>query len=243
MTPDDDGTLSAGRRLRVVTYNVHACIGTDGEFLPQRICEVLHELHADFIGIQELEDRIFGDEPVSEYLARNLGMHAYRGATLKRRDAHYGNLLLSRKAAATTCMHDISVPGREPRGIIEAGYNLSGHRIRMLVTHFGLKGAERRKQVRDLLRVIDGGESDIDVIAGDFNEWRPASFTVRALKRRFGTVPRRGTWPARRALLALDSICISPEALCGSIHVVNTETARVASDHLPLVSVLRLPAA
>ena len=242
MTPDDDGKLAASRRLRVVTYNVHACVGSDGEFLPQRICEVLDELHADFIGIQELEDRIFGDKPVSEYLARNLGMHAYRGATLKRRDAHYGNLLLSREAAATTCMHDISVPGREPRGIIEAGYNLSGHRIRVLVTHFGLKGAERRKQVHDLLRVIDGGESDIDVLAGDLNEWRPAGYTVRALKKRFGTVPRRGTWPARRALLALDSICVSPDTVRRAVHVVNTGKTRLASDHLPLVNDLHLPA-
>ena len=243
MSPDDDGKLAASRRLRVVTYNVLACIGSDGEFLPQRICEVLDELHADFIAIQELEDRVFGDEPVSDYLARNLGMHAYRGATLKRQDAHYGNLLLSRESASATRMHDISVPGREPRGIIEAGYDLLGHRIRVLVTHFGLQGAERRKQVRHLLRVLDDGESDIDVLAGDLNEWRPASYTVRELKRRFGTVPRRGTWPARRALLALDSICVSPDTVRRAVHVVNTGKTRSASDHLPLVNDLHLPAA
>jgi endonuclease/exonuclease/phosphatase family metal-dependent hydrolase len=209
--------------------------------MPQRICEVLNEIQADFIAIQELEDRIFGDEPVSEYLARNLGMHAYRGATLRRRDAHYGNLLLSREAAATTCMHDISVPGREPRGIIEAGYKLSGHRIRVLVTHFGLQAAERRKQVRDLLRVLDGGESDIDVLAGDLNEWRPTSYTLRALKKRYGTVPRRRTWPARRALLALDSICVSPNTVRRAVHVIDSTLTRHASDHLPLVCEFDVP--
>jgi endonuclease/exonuclease/phosphatase family metal-dependent hydrolase len=235
MFPEDGSSPTADRRLRIVTYNVHACIGSDGEFLPQRICEVLAELRADFIGIQELEDRPFGDESVSAYLARALGMHAYRGATLKRQDAHYGNLLLSKEPAAATCLHDISVPGREPRGIIEARYELFGHRIRMLVTHFGLRSAERRKQVRDLLRVIDGGASDIDVLAGDFNEWRPVSYTVRALKKRIGAVPRRGTWPASRPLLALDSICVSPETVHRDVYVVNTELARLASDHLPLV--------
>lgn len=241
MPREEDSRLGADRQLRVVTYNVHACIGSDGEFLPQRICEVLDELRADFIGIQELEDRIVVDEPVSEYLARTLGMHAYRGATLRREDAHYGNLLLSREPAATTCMHDISVPGREPRGVIEAGYNLCGRRVRVLVTHFGLKVAERRKQVRNLLRVIDGGNADVDVLLGDFNEWRPVSYTVKALKKRFGAVPRHGTWPAGRPLLPLDSICVAPDTVNRTSRVINSTEARRASDHLPMVCDVELP--
>lgn len=241
MIVEDGNSLAADRQLRVVTYNVHACIGSDGNFLPQRICEVLGELRADFIGIQELEDRVYGAETVSEYLARMLGMHAYRGATLKRKDAHYGNLLLSREAATTTSMHDISVPGREPRGIIEARYKLFGIRVRVLVTHFGLKVAERRKQVRDLLRVIDGSESDIDVLAGDFNEWRPASYAVRALKKRFGSVPRRRTWPAGGRLLPLDCICVGPDTIRRTVRVIRSTAARRASDHLPLVCDIQVP--
>ena len=241
MLPEGGSRLAADRRLRVVTYNVHACVGSDGIFRPQRIREILEELRADFIGIQELEDRVLGDEPVSEYLARTLGMHAYRGATLKREDAHYGNLLLSREPASTICMHDISVQGREPRGVIEAGYNLCDRRVRVLVTHFGLKVAERRKQARDLLRVIDVGNADVYVLLGDLNEWRPVSYTVKALKRRFGAVPRRGTWPAGRPLLPLDSICVAPDAVRRTVRVMNSTAARRASDHLPLVCDLELP--
>jgi endonuclease/exonuclease/phosphatase family metal-dependent hydrolase len=230
MLPEGGSRLAADRRLRVVTYNVHACVGSDGIFRPQRIREILEELRADFIGIQELEDRVLGDEPVSEYLARTLGMHAYRGATLKREDAHYGNLLLSREPASTICMHDISVQGREPRGVIEAGYNLCDRRVRVLVTHFGLKVAERRKQARDLLRVIDVGNADVDVLLGDLNEWRPVSYTVK-----------RGTWPAGRPLLPLDSICVAPDAVRRTVRVMNSTAARRASDHLPLVCDLELP--
>jgi endonuclease/exonuclease/phosphatase family metal-dependent hydrolase len=229
------------RRLRVVTYNVHACIGNDGEFSPQRICDVLHELKADFIGIQELEDLVLGDESVSEYLARNLDMHAYRGPTLMREDAHYGNLLLSRKPAQTTRMHDISVPGREPRGIIEAEYDLFHRRVRLMVTHFGLRASERRGQVDTLSTIADNGTADVDVLLGDFNEWRPASYTARALKKRFGAISRRRTWPARWPVLALDSICVSPEAVSRTIRAQISTTARVASDHLPLVGDLELP--
>ena len=236
-----DGEVPAGRRIRVVSYNVHACIGADGEFAPQRICDVLHGLQADFIGIQELEDRLVGGERVSEYLARNLGMHACRGTTLKRRDAHYGNLLLSTQPAARTRMHDISTPGREPRGVIEAEFGMSRRCIRLLVTHFGLRARERRRQVDEVLRIAADGEADVDVLLGDFNEWRPGGYTVRRLKKRFGAMPRLRTWPARRPALPLDGICISPASARRAVDVVNTVEARQASDHLPLVCDLMLP--
>ena len=241
MTSMSNTEVPAGRRIRVVSYNVHACIGADGRFAPQRVCEVLHELQADFIGIQELEDRTIGSERVSEYLARNLGMHGYRGATLKRRDAHYGNLLLSARPAKRVRMHDISMPGREPRGVIEAEFELFKRCVRLLVTHFGLRAGERRRQVDDVLRIADDGGADVDVLLGDFNEWRPGSYAVRMLKKRFGAVPRLRTWPARRPALPLDSICIAPHGARATIDVVNSCAARQASDHLPLVSDLRLP--
>ena len=241
MTSGSNGKLSARRRIRVVSYNVHACIGGDGEFVPQRTCEVLHGLHADFIGIQELEDRIIGGERVSEYLARNLGMHAYRGTTLKRRDAHYGNLLLSAQPASRVHMHDISTPGREPRGVIEAEFSVFERCIRVMVTHFGLRARERRRQVDDVLKIAANGETDVDILLGDFNEWRPGSYAVRMLKRRFDSVPRLRTWPARRPALPLDTICVSPLSARHAIDVVTTGAARQASDHLPLVCDLRLP--
>lgn len=235
------GDPPTGLRLRVVTYNVHACIGGDGRFAPGRIAAVLQELDADFIGIQELEDRRHGQEHVSRYLARELGMHACRGATLKRRDAHYGNLLLSRERPRSTLTHDISVPGREPRGIIEATYDLRGRRIRMLVTHFGLKAFERRRQVRDVLRIVESDDPDIDVLAGDFNEWRPASYTMKALARRYGGLRRQRSWPARRPLLALDRVFVAPDTVRRTVFIDNSAAARRASDHLPVVCDLHVP--
>ena len=241
MTRQSDPATAERLRLRFVTYNVHACIGTDGEFSPQRISDILSELRADFVGIQELEDRILGAEPVSEYLARNLDMHAYRGSTLMRQDAHYGNVLLSRQPAQTLRLHDISVPGREPRGVIEANWRLLGRSVRLLVTHFGLSAHERRSQVDELLTIADSGNADIDVILGDLNEWRPMSYAIRTLKRRFPVVYRRRTWPAPRPLLSLDCVCISPASVDHSVHVEKSMATRRASDHLPLVCDLSLP--
>lgn len=235
MSEGPDPRSPGSRRLRFVTYNVHACVGTDGEFSPTRILRVLEDLRADFIGIQELEDRHFGHERVSEYLARSLGMRAVRGATLRRGNAHYGNLLLSRETATATGMHDMSIPGREPRGLIEAQYELAGRRVRVLVAHFGLRAMERRKQVDRLAAIAGDNRPDLDVLLGDFNEWRPLSYTWRVLSKHFGRVLRRRSWPSRQPVLALDGICVAPAAFELRHRVVGTRTARAASDHLPVI--------
>ena len=39
--------------LRVATYNVHACVGTDGRHDPDRVASVVAELEADIVALQE----------------------------------------------------------------------------------------------------------------------------------------------------------------------------------------------
>ena len=41
--------------LTLVTYNIHACVGTDGRFEPARIAGVLRELDADVVALQEVD--------------------------------------------------------------------------------------------------------------------------------------------------------------------------------------------
>ncbi len=40
--------------IRIVTYNVHKCRGLDRRVLPERIAEVLRQLDADVIALQEV---------------------------------------------------------------------------------------------------------------------------------------------------------------------------------------------
>ena len=46
--------VAAPCRLAVASYNVHRCIGADGHHAPARIAQVLRELDADVIGLQEV---------------------------------------------------------------------------------------------------------------------------------------------------------------------------------------------
>lgn len=228
--------------MRIVSYNVHACVGRDGRFLPERIADLLAPLSADFVALQEVQDRRHRDSTVSGFLARRLGMLAYPGPTLNREDAAYGNLLLARHRAVRSRPHDLSVPGREPRGAIEADFLLAGRRLRLFVTHFGLAARERAWQVSMLLPALHRDGADIRVLAGDLNEWRPAARVDRALRRVFGSAPRRKTFPARAPALALDRIFVAPRERLARLATVRSPEARVASDHLPLVMDLDVPA-
>jgi endonuclease/exonuclease/phosphatase family metal-dependent hydrolase len=221
--------------LRIVSYNVHACVGSDGRFAPERIADLLAALDADFVALQEVEDRDVGGTPVSAFLARRLGMHAYPGPTLERRDADYGNLLLAKPEATAVTRHEISVPGREPRGIIEADFRAHDVTLRLFVTHLGLSGAERKKQLDLLLTVIGREGADVLVLAADFNEWAPAAGLHRKLGRHFGTSTRHKTFPAPLPVLSLDRIYVSPKQALKSSRAERSTLARNASDHLPVV--------
>ncbi|MEJ2604463.1 MAG: endonuclease/exonuclease/phosphatase family protein [Gammaproteobacteria bacterium] len=225
----------AGHPIRIVSYNVHACVGRDGRFAPGRIADILQSLEADFIALQEVEDRIHEGRRVSDYLADRLGMQAYRGATLKRGDAHYGNLLLAKTVAADHRLHDISVPGREPRGAVEAEFTLGRKTLRLFVTHLGLRSDERAHQIRRLLPELERDDADIRVLAGDMNEWRAAGAS-RALRRAFGGSLQRRTFPTVLPVLSLDRIYVTPPGALLNIRPVTDPPARQASDHLPLLA-------
>lgn len=227
------------RPLRIVSYNVHACIGRDRRFMPDRIADVLAELDADFIALQEVEDRPCGEGTVSDYLAGRLGMHPHRGATLYRGDAHYGNLLLAREAAVAHRLHDLSVGSREPRGAIEADFIVGGKTLRLFVTHLGLRAGERNRQLERLLPELERDDADIRVLAGDINEWRPGAAGNRILPEVLDPAPLPRTFPSGAPMFALDRIYVTPGDIVADVHAVRTPAARRASDHLPLLAELR----
>lgn len=221
--------------IRIVSYNVHACVGTDGRFDPDRILDALKTLGADFIALQEFEDRPYASGTLSVHFAERLGMHAYSGSTLRREDAPYGNLLFANRKALNMRTHDLSEPGGEPRGAIEAAFDVGDSRLQFVATHLGLRAAERRRQVIRLLEIVSAIECDIAVLAGDVNEWRPNAFALRALARAFDFGSRLRTFPARAPVLALDRIYVTPGTQVIDHHVNRSRQSRRASDHLPLV--------
>lgn len=226
--------------LRVATFNIHRCIGRDGIEHPARIAELLREIDADLIALQEVSAMPGHPEDRLRVLEEATNTQAIMGRTLFDKNSHYGNALLSRLKINRCDRLDISVANREPRGLIKALLSINGYTVAVMATHLGLAYAERRRQTGEILTAVEKQTADVIILLGDFNEWlvwRPA---FRRLQRWFQPTPTLATFPAHRPMLGLDRIWLHPRERLMSLKVHATEISKIASDHLPLVAEIDL---
>jgi endonuclease/exonuclease/phosphatase family metal-dependent hydrolase len=228
--------------ISVVSYNVHQCVGLDGRRDVTRVARVLSDLGAQLIGLQEVGTDFEGGKKSGqmEYLASATGLHAIAGHTIERHTGHFGNVLLTGWRVLESRLLDLSVPGREPRGAIDAELDVAGQIVRVVVTHLGLKAAERRYQVRRLLEALSHGQPRFIIVLGDINEWILRSRPLRWLYARFGTPPAPRTFPSWCPLFPLDRVWVLPREALLEVHAHVTPLTRIASDHLPVRAVLAL---
>jgi endonuclease/exonuclease/phosphatase family metal-dependent hydrolase len=225
-------------RFRAVSYNIHRCIGVDGRQDIGRVAEVIRELDADIVGLQEVDSKPGEDGRFEQMrkLAKASDFHVIPGVTILRDDEEYGNVLLTSRRVREIRRLDLSLPGREPRGAIDVDLDVEGAPIRVIVTHLGLRPWERRLQVRKMLDVLVVKPDRITIVMGDINEWLPGSRPLRWLKGRLGRSPAPRTFPAFFPLFALDRIWVWPIRALLSIRAHDSPVARIASDHLPLAA-------
>ena len=228
-------------RLRVATYNIHRCIGRDGVEDCRRIGAVLGEMAADIVALQEVASLSDRRGDMLAYLAGITGTTAIEGFTLTTENSRYGNALLSGVPIASVKRIDISVEGREPRGVIEVVVDRYSPTVHLWTTHLGLRVRERHSQINTLLKIIAAAEAETSILFGDFNEWLPWGRTLRALHRWFAPTQSPATFPSRLPLLKLDRIWVRPSDNRSTIRAHASELSRVASDHLPLVADIVFP--
>jgi len=253
--------------VRIASYNIHRCIGGDGQHNPQRVAQVLQSLNADIIALQEVGFETDKEHNVLQYLGKSIDAQIIEGVTLLDERGHYGNAILSRLPIDTIKLHDISVSHCEPRGVIELRLTIHGQQLQLLATHLGLRRAERRSQVDYLLALLTDCHADIQILTGDLNQWWRGSRSRRRLQNYFSSsaskhrqCPAPRTFPARWPLFSLDRILLRPAQLCDKLlygdkalikqntieqntvqHASIRQLARCASDHLPLLAELTLP--
>jgi len=226
--------------LVLASYNIHRCYGRDGRHDPERIRQVLHNLDAHVVALQEVE--LLYDSPgLLEFFCENTAWKAIPGLTLTRDSGHYGNALLTSLAIHSVRRIDLSQPGREPRGALHVTLEHHGFQLTVTATHLGLQPGERRAQVRRLLEVMrhrDASERDADakVLMGDLNEWLGWGRPRRWLRAYFTDYRIAASYPAGFPLLSLDRILVDPVERLRGVEVVNSSLARTASDHLPVVA-------
>lgn len=221
--------------LTIATYNIHGAVGCDGRFAPERIVQVLQEIDADIVALQEVPLGGLHFPNVLEMLCEATGFYGAEAPTFEISYRRYGNAVVSRFPIVSQRAINLSFGKREPRGALDADIDCHGHPLRVVATHLGLRPAERRDQIRRLLQVFDTDQMPV-VLLGDVNEWFVWGRPLRWLVSHFESVPAPVTFPSRWPLFALDRIWIRPRHRLVHVRRHATKLARIASDHLPLVA-------
>lgn len=234
-------------RLRIATYNIHKCIGLDRRYAPERIVDVLREIDADVIALQEVLCHSLSHkrDHQAEFIADELGMDFRLGENRRIKGGEYGNAVLSRMPIEDHENYDITVRKYEPRGCLRAKISVgNGHPIQFVNLHMGTSYFERRKQVHKLLaaHVLDHpGIIGRRIVAGDFNEWI-SGLTTRLFKSNFKSVEpklhlgKSRTYPGIMPLVHLDHVYFDESFKLKNAFVHRSRTALIASDHLPIVA-------
>jgi endonuclease/exonuclease/phosphatase family metal-dependent hydrolase len=228
-----------GPMLTVASYNIRKALGTDRRRSPERILEVLGEIDADIVALQEA-DRRFGlrSAVIPEWM---LESHTpWRAVPLGVRAESmgwHGNAILIRRDHRLIDHDIVHLPSLEPRGAVTAVVGAGELRLRILGMHLDLSGLWRRRQSAAILHYLDQQVRhgvDATILMGDLNEWSRARGCLQDFASRYAAAPCGRSFHATRPVAALDRIFWGGALRLADSGVHASPAARRASDHLPI---------
>jgi endonuclease/exonuclease/phosphatase family metal-dependent hydrolase len=250
MQPPIPPSLSHKKQLKLLTYNVHSCIGTDRRLEPERIAEVIASLEPDIIGLQELDvgRRRTGGIDQAHVIASLLKMEFHFHAALSVKEERYGDAILTALPAKMVNAGPLPSVG-EQRGALWIEVEVDGRSVQVFNTHLGLTRRDRVAQATALSGAEWLGhprckETPV-ILLGDFNSIR-ASKSYKLIARHLKDVRQdldtalMPTYPSRFPLLRLDHIFVSHHVRVVDASVPATPLTRMASDHLPLLATVEI---
>lgn len=235
--------------LRVMTYNIHSCVGTDGKLRVERIARVINQFDPDLIAVQEVDCHRLRTRhhDQAKLLADQLKMTHVFHAMFEEERERYGIAIFARfpfelvKSGFLTEANPRLLT--EARGAIWVKVDFAGKSLHFINTHFGLGRDERHRQADELLGPRWLGQvpdTEPVVLCGDLNS-NGRSGPYRKLRSRLLDVQREApghepqpTFSSMLPLMRIDHIFVSPHFRVESVERPVTSVSRVASDHLPL---------
>ena len=226
----------------IASYNIRKAIAADRRRRPERILEILREIAADVVVLQEA-DRRFG----ARQSALPFGMIAehsdYRPVPFEMRHGSmgwHGNAILVAGHVEILRHQPLHLPTLEPRGAVLADLRVGGTAMRVIGMHLDLSGLWRRRQARAILAALEHQPTRLPtLLAGDLNEWR-AGGCLRDFGQHHRVLPLGPSFHARRPVGRLDRMFVSEGIGVEACGVHHSPLARTASDHLPVWARLRL---
>lgn len=236
--------------LRVLSYNAHSCLGTDGILSPERIARVIAKSDPDIVALQELDAgrRIKGADQAAA-IARELEMHFHFHPVCGGELQCFGNAILSRYPLTLVRAERLPTLSHsqflEPRGILWAEVQFQGKPVHILNTHLSLWAPELKLQLQKLLgpELLGHPELARDVIlCGDLNI-TPDSKFFKTLSHHLKTPDAEGkspqnlnTWTSQWPLRRLDHILMRGDLKGKILTLPRTRLESSASDHLPIAA-------
>lgn len=229
------------RSLKVASYNIHKGIGLDRRRNPERVLDVLREIDADIITLQEADRRFGTREPVlpkhlldehSDWKPVDFDLRALSMGW-------HGNVILVRKSAQVIGCEPIHLPSLEPRGAVMADVRTDAGIIRVVGMHLDLSGLWRRRQAAAIMAHVEAcTRPHPTVLMGDLNEWTVAAGCLRDFGRDYRMATTGPSFHSRRPIGRLDRIMVSREWQVTECGVHASAAARKTSDHLPIWATL-----
>ena len=200
---------------RILTYNVHRCVGTDRRLDVARVADVIAALEPDIVALQELDVgrmRTNGVDQAHE-IARRLEMAFHFHPAMKVEEELYGDAILTRHPERK--IRSAALPGHdrvsqlEPRGALWVSVELDGRGPTILLGDFNVTSASQ--------------------------VYRTLSDQLRPARRHTAKKSPSATFPSVFPVLRIDHVFVSEEVRVLDVFAPYDPMTRVASDHLPLV--------
>jgi endonuclease/exonuclease/phosphatase family metal-dependent hydrolase len=238
-------------KIKMVTYNIHRAIGLDRRFKPDRIIDILNDINADIVLLQEVDEGVPRSRELN--LAREISKacdypHYALGHNVSLKKGYYGNATLSRFPILKERNIDLTIEHKKRRGSQHTTLKIQKMTKDIILDvfnlHLGLSAKERQKQAGLLFRSLEYKNLHAKmpcIVAGDFNDWRSLlralfmegmGFNCATDKKAFKALK---TFPSFAPRGGLDRVYYKGRLKLIKANRYRKKSAKIASDHLPVV--------
>lgn len=234
---------SSGGSLRVLHWNVHHLIGTDGVFDPWRIANWIAYMRPDIISLNEVDDSWYADQIIS-------AIQSMTGTSWNTAFSGWGNLILTKLPAYATSVCTFNPGAGRKAAHLSTWYN--GRPINIWSAHLGTESSSTRLYEVYALQSCAAQWGDVAIIAGDFNMQQSSSEYAAAISgyhdawgaaRSAGTtINYSGNCDGCTRNSRIDFVFTSKDApwlVLKAVEIFDTRNAKgvMASDHKPMLVV------
>jgi endonuclease/exonuclease/phosphatase family metal-dependent hydrolase len=239
-------------QLRVLCYNVHWCLGTDGKYDVARLADVINKAKPDLVALQEVDVGVKRSGRVHDVreLSKLTGLAARFGPTQLYEGGLFGNAVMTRLPILDVSIHPLpyteSTDERTtyPRGAIAVTMQgPDGKPLRFVSTHFQHNVPEDRLAEAKAINKLFAADGDglRTILAGDMNAVPDAEPVTELLKKWKNAIDEAATptAPATKPRSRIDYVFYRAAS---QFRVVESKVIpeSIASDHRPVLAVLEL---